>query len=57
MPPFPPTHQPRHVNVDIHLVYFVCIGVLHWELDADKHADDPALEEIRQDRGYSYQVQ
>ncbi|CAM9422638.1 unnamed protein product [Ectocarpus sp. 4 AP-2014] len=31
------------------------LGVLHWELDADKHADDPALEKIRQDRGYSYQ--
>ncbi|CAN0019280.1 unnamed protein product, partial [Ectocarpus sp. 13 AM-2016] len=31
------------------------VGVLHWELDADKHADDPALEKIRQDRGYSYQ--
>lgn len=30
--------------------------MLHWELDADKHQDDSALEKIRKDRGYSYQV-
>lgn len=32
-------------------------GVLHWELDADKFENDPDLEKIRQERGYSYQVQ
>ena len=31
-------------------------GVLHWELDADNHESDPALDKIRADRGYSYQV-
>lgn len=31
-------------------------GVLHWQLDADKHENDPELEKIRADRGYSYQV-
>ncbi|CAM9983420.1 unnamed protein product [Scytosiphon promiscuus] len=31
------------------------LGVLHWELNADKHEDDPDLEKIRKDRGYSYQ--
>lgn len=34
----------------------MCAGVLHWELDASKHENDPALDKIRADRGYSYQV-
>ena len=33
-----------------------CKGVFHWQLDADKYENDPALDKIRADRGYSYQV-
>lgn len=36
--------------------YATCAGVLHWKLDADRHESDPALDQIRSDRGYSYQV-
>ena len=32
------------------------IGVVNWTLDADKYENDPELEKIRHDRGYSYQV-
>lgn len=32
------------------------LGVLQWQLDADKHEQDPKLKAIRADRNYSYQV-
>jgi len=30
------------------------LGVLYWHLDADKYETDPALQQIREDRGYTY---
>ncbi|XP_051128149.1 acireductone dioxygenase 1-like [Andrographis paniculata] len=30
------------------------LGVLYWRLDPEKHEDDPELNRIREDRGYSY---
>ncbi|XP_030211969.1 acireductone dioxygenase [Gadus morhua] len=30
------------------------IGVLHWKLNADMHENDPELEKIRKDQGYSF---
>jgi 1,2-dihydroxy-3-keto-5-methylthiopentene dioxygenase len=29
-------------------------GVLYWKIDADNHAEDAVLAEIRKDRGYNY---
>ena len=43
-------------NVPVTLEQLAEIGVLYWKLDADKYEDDPALEAIREERGYSYQV-
>ena len=31
------------------------LGVVYWKLDANKHEDDPQLEQIRKERGYNYQ--
>ena len=30
------------------------LGVLYWELDADKYENDPELEKIRKERNYSW---
>ncbi|XP_062863122.1 acireductone dioxygenase [Trichomycterus rosablanca] len=30
------------------------VGVLYWKLNADIYEDDPALQKIRKERGYSY---
>ena len=30
------------------------LGGIHWKLDADAHEDDPHLEKIKADRGYTY---
>lgn len=38
------------------MVEFAALGVLHWVLDADNYEDDPELEKIRKERGYSYEV-
>ena len=38
------------------LPYSPLSGVLNWALDADKFENDPELEKIRQERGYSYTV-
>jgi 1,2-dihydroxy-3-keto-5-methylthiopentene dioxygenase len=32
----------------------LALGVMSWELDADAYENDPKLEEIREERGYSY---
>ena len=32
------------------------LGVLHWVIDADNYEQDPLLEKIKKDRGYTYQV-
>ena len=32
------------------------LGVLYWKLDADNWQTDPELKQIRQDRGYTYEV-
>lgn len=32
------------------------LGVLYWKLDPEKYENDPELNRIRQDRGYSYMV-
>eukprot|EP00904_Undaria_pinnatifida_P011021 jgi/Undpi1/7049/HiC_scaffold_21.g09523.m1 len=42
-------------NAECNFAVLEQIGVLHWELDADKFENDPDLEKIRQERGYSYQ--
>ncbi|CAM9341246.1 unnamed protein product [Choristocarpus tenellus] len=42
-------------NVECSFDALASIGVLHWNLDADKFESDPELEKIRQERGYSYQ--
>lgn len=31
------------------------LGVLYWHLDADKYETDPELQQIRENRGYTYQ--
>lgn len=40
----------------MHGFCLVGTGILNWVLDADKFENDPDLEKIRHDRGYSYQV-
>jgi hypothetical protein len=32
------------------------LGVLHWVLDADAYESDPELKQIRNERGYDYEV-
>ncbi|CAM9470572.1 unnamed protein product [Discosporangium mesarthrocarpum] len=41
-------------NVPCSLDNLASIGVLNWKLDADKYEDDPELQKIRDERGYSY---
>eukprot|EP00903_Cladosiphon_okamuranus_P020353 g18673.t1 len=45
----------RTPNLEFDTSSLEALGVLHWQLDAGKYEDDPALEKIRADRGYSYQ--
>lgn len=45
----------QNPNVACDIPTLKALGVLHWQLDADKHESDPALDKIRADRGYSYQ--
>ncbi|CAN0326365.1 unnamed protein product [Pylaiella littoralis] len=42
-------------NAECNAAELESLGVLHWKLDADRHESDPALDQIRSDRGYSYQ--
>ncbi|XP_024542971.1 1,2-dihydroxy-3-keto-5-methylthiopentene dioxygenase 3 isoform X1 [Selaginella moellendorffii] len=49
--------QPHHLN-PVQLVShekLAALGVLHWNLDADRYETDSKLQEIRKKRGYSYQ--
>lgn len=49
-----PHHKnpPEYVSLD----HLADLGVLYWCLDPNKHQNDPELDKIRQDRGYSYMV-
>ncbi|CAN0443748.1 unnamed protein product [Ascophyllum nodosum] len=42
-------------NVECDVAELKSLGVVNWTLDADKYENDPELEKIRHDRGYSYQ--
>ena len=41
-------------NIPVSLEELSALGVLHWNLDADNHENDPELKKIRADRGYDY---
>lgn len=41
-------------NQPVSLEALLELGVSYWKLDADKHEDDPELEQIRKDNGYTY---
>lgn len=41
---------PQYVSVE----KLADLGVLSWHLDADKYETDPELQQIREDRGYTY---
>jgi 1,2-dihydroxy-3-keto-5-methylthiopentene dioxygenase len=43
--------EPRQ---DISLEKLADLGVLYWHLDADKYETDPDLQQIRENRGYTY---
>ncbi|KAG6432283.1 hypothetical protein SASPL_103858 [Salvia splendens] len=47
-----PHHKnpPEYVSLD----QLADLGVLYWNLDPNKYENDPDLNKIRQDRGYSY---
>ncbi|KAK4478117.1 hypothetical protein RD792_017395 [Penstemon davidsonii] len=47
-----PHHKnpPEYVSLD----QLANLGVLYWKLDPEKYENDPELNKIRQDRGYSY---
>ena len=45
-------NPPEYVSLD----QLADLGVLYWNLDPNKYENDPDLNKIRQDRGYSYMV-
>lgn len=47
----PHKHEP---NREVSLDHLTKLGVLQWHLDADKYENDPELEAIREERGYTY---
>jgi len=44
-------NPPEYVSLE----KLAALGVLHWVLDADNHETDPKLQQIRKERGYSYE--
>eukprot|EP00249_Psilotum_nudum_P009536 c21997_g1_i1 orf=169-885(+) len=48
---------PHHVNPRqyVSIEQLAGLGVLYWRLDASNYEQDPELQQIRKDRGYTYQ--